>query len=398
MESVLKNAADLYVEGGGPVQRMGQRLAERMGLAHSTRLRILGFLAVTWLPLVVFAVMEGRALGPSPQESLLLDFGTYTRFFLGVPILILAEFVIGPRLRTAGMQFVEGGFVRREDYPAFDQAIQRVARWRESKWAELAILSVAFLGAWGLTAETMYGEAGFATWRAPTYATSTGLKFSLTGLWYHLVALPILQFFWYRWIWRLIVWIIFLGSVARLKLNLVATHADQAGGLGFLGTAHVSLAILAFGLSSVLCAEAAFLIAFQQVSIDTFQIPYIVILVLVELIVLGPLLVFTPTLIRTRLDGLRAYSLLVARYNRAFHKKWVEEAAAADESLLGSSDIQSLADLGTSFESLRGMKTVPFSQLVIIQIAVITSLPCLPLFLLVMPISKILNLLTKAVF
>ena len=327
-----------------------------------------------------------------------MDFGTYTRFFLGVPILILAESVIGPRLRAAGIQFMEGGFVRSEDYPAFNQAVLRVGRWRESKWAELFILVAALAGAWGFTTETMYGEEGLATWRASTHVTSNGQALSLTGLWYHLVALPILQFFWYRWIWRLIVWARFLWDVSRLDLNLVATHADQAGGLGFLGTAHVALGMLAFGLSSVLSAEAAFLIVFQGTSIETFQISYIAILVIVELVVLGPLLVFTPMLIRARLDGLRDYSRLVTRYNRAFHQKWVAGTAAADDTVLGSSDIQSLADLGTSFETIRAMKSIPFSQRVIIQLAIITSLPCLPLILLVMPLSKILNLLTKAVF
>jgi hypothetical protein len=71
---------------------------------------------------------------------------------------------------------------------------------------------------------------------------------------------------------------------------------------------------------------------------------------------------------------------------------------AADEPLLGNADVQSLADLGGSFEYLRGMKAVPFSLRVVIQLAVVTSLPCLPLIFLVVPVSQILELLTKAVF
>jgi hypothetical protein len=62
------------------------------------------------------------------------------RFFLAVPLLIVAEVIVGPRLTAAGMQFVQAGFVRTEDYPAFDHAIARAAKRRESLWAELILL------------------------------------------------------------------------------------------------------------------------------------------------------------------------------------------------------------------------------------------------------------------
>ena len=95
---------------------------------------------------------------------------------------------------------------------------------------------------------------------------------------------------------------------------------------------------------------------------------------------------------------MRQYSLLVLRYNRDFHEKWIEGHVSESEPLLGSADIQSLADLGNSFEFIRGMKVVPFSVRVILQLAVVTLLPALPLVLLVVPIEKILDLMTKAVF
>ena len=219
----------------------------------------------------------------------------------------------------------------------------------------------------------------------------------MTGLWYHLVAVPVLLYFWFRWLWRVFVWAEFLWSVSRLNLNLVATHADRAGGLGFLGTAQTSLGIFAFCLSAVLSAEAAFLIVFERVDIETFKVPYAALLAAVELIVFGPLLMFVPVLMRTRLAALRDYGELVDRYNRSFHEKWVGGKVPADEPLLGSADIQSLADLGNSFRFIQEMIAFPFSLRAILQLAVVTSLPCLPLLLLVMPIGKIIELLAKAV-
>lgn len=392
----LAHEDELYFERGGPAHRMVHRLSLKLGFGLTIGVRILGFLVITWLPLLLFAWIEGRALSSEPKESLLLDFSTYARFFLAVPLLIVAEPIVGPRLRVAGLQFVRGGYVRAEDYPKFDRAILQAAKRRESVWAELIIIAIAVAGAWWFTAETLAGEP-IATWRSPN-SSGAGSGISLTALWYRVVAVPVLQFFWYRWLWRLLVWSGFLWSVSRLDLRLVGTHADQAGGLGFLGTAHTSLGIFAFALSCVLSGEAAFILVFQGTSIDAFKIPYMVLLATVQLFFLGPLLVFVPTLIRTRIEWLRAYGLLVCQYNRAFHDKWILGQAPPQEPLLGNADIQSLADLGNSFEYIRNMKVVPFSLRVMIQLAVITSLPCVPLVLLVMPLDDILQLLSNAVF
>lgn len=396
MSPVLANESELYVDRGGPTARFMRRLFLRWGIDLSATHRIVAFLIITWVPLLLFAMLEGRAFGSGPKESLLQDFGTYARFFLAVPLLILAESIVGPRLTGAGLNFVQGGFVRPEDYPAFDRAIARVKARRESYVAELIILGVAILGSWVFTFETVSGET-IATWRSPNLpSTATGI--SLTALWYRCVATPILQFFWYRWLWRLAIWAGFLWTVSRLNLNLIGTHADQAGGLGFLGTAHMSLGIFALTFSSVLSAEAAFLVVFEKVDIETFKFAYIALLVFVELFFLGPLLMFIPIMAKTRLAWLRDYSLLVDRYNRSFHEKWVLGKSPADKSLLGSSDIQSLADLGNSFQFVRGMSVIPISLRVALQFAIVTSLPCVPLILLVVPIDQILGLLTKAVF
>jgi pimeloyl-ACP methyl ester carboxylesterase len=210
------------------------------------------------------------------------------------------------------------------------------------------------------------------------------------------VAVPILQFFVFRWLWRLISWTLFLRDMARLNLDLVATHPDRAAGLGFLGGAHLSLAIFPFAFSCVLSANVAFQVYFDAVPITSFKLIFVVYLVLMLLLILGPLLIFAPLLARTRRRGMREYSILATRYNRAFHQKWVSGPPPADEPLLGSADIQSLADLGNSFGLIREMKIFPFSQQQILQIAVVACLPGLPLIFLVMPIGEILQLLAGA--
>jgi hypothetical protein len=137
----------------------------------------------------------------------------------------------------------------------------------------------------------------------------------------------------------------------------------------------------------------AFQVYFEAVPIDTFRNLFTVYLVLMELICLGPLLIFVPQLTRTRVEGLRSYSVLADTYNRAFQQKWVAGGSPPDERLLGSSDIQSLADLGNTFGMIRDMRTFPFSRQQILLIAAITSLPGLPLIFLVIPVGVLLKLL-----
>ena len=128
---------ELRFESGGPAYRLMQRLGVIKGEGPSIGGQIFCFLIITWLPLLIFSLLEGRAIGPTPCESFLLDFATYARFFLTVPLFFAADLLVGPRLRAAGLNFVRAGFVRPEDYPAVDAAILRIQRLREAPLPEL---------------------------------------------------------------------------------------------------------------------------------------------------------------------------------------------------------------------------------------------------------------------
>jgi hypothetical protein len=368
-----------------------QRIGVIKGVPSILR-RIVIFLALTWVPLLVLSFLEGNALGPTPEQSFLLDLATYARFFVAFPMIIIAELIIGPRLTVAGLHFVRSGLVREDDYPAFDAAVEKVESRREARLPELIILGIAVLGAWSVTAAFYAGQG--TSWHI--IRTESGIRLSMAGAWYLLVAVPLLQFMFYRWLWKLVIWTGFLLDMSRLNLRVSVSHPDQAGGLGFLGITQVGFGSLAFGLSSILAANTAFLIVFKGADIEAFKIPFVAYLVLINLIFLGPLLVFLPLLARTRRQGLREFSALANRYDYAFVDKWIRGKAPADEPLLGTGDIQSLADLGNSYQFARQMKPIPFDLRTIIQMSVIAAAPMLPLLPLVMPIADILKMLSKA--
>jgi hypothetical protein len=62
-----------------------------------------------------------------------------------------------------------------------------------------------------------------------------------------------------------------------------------------------------------------------------------------------------------------------------------------DEPLVGSADIQSLADLGNSFEVVRSMRLAPITRDPIIQVAVAALLPIATLLPTMMPIEELLR-------
>ena len=392
--AVLAHESELQFELGGPAYRLMQRIGLIQGESRSIGRRVVAFLLITWVPLLLFSLLEGRALGPTPPESFLLDFATYARFFLAIPLIFIAEAVAGQHIREAGLRFVQANLVRPEDLPVVEAAVVRSRQRREAIAPELIMVVVALLGGW-FTVETWTRTEHAVSWNSITAPGVTGL--SITGMWYHLVAVPILQFFALRWLWRLAIWTMFLFRMSRLELNLVATHPDRAAGLGFLGDAHLSIAIFAVALSCILSAQVAFELYFEGARIESYKVLLATYLVVVEIVCIGPLLMFAPMLARTKRSGVLIYGLFAQSYNREFEDKWVTGKTAATHSALGSADIQALADLGASYDIVRQMKILPFNKGHILLIAIVSALPGLPLVLLIMPVGEILKLLGKLI-
>jgi hypothetical protein len=84
------------------------------------------------------------------------------------------------------------------------------------------------------------------------------------------------------------------------------------------------------------------------------------------------------------------YAPLAARYVRQFDTKWVRSAAPPEEPLLGSADVQSLADLSNAFNVIRSMRTVPVTVSQVLVLATASALPAVPLILFVVPLDELI--------
>jgi hypothetical protein len=394
----LKKSQDFSLVLGGPLYQL--LIRARLGdsvLGHLNK-RIIVITLFAWLPLFLLSLLDGKAVG-GVRIPFLYDIEMQARFLLTLPLLIVAELMVHKRIRTIVQQFVDRGIIPEGLLPRFGAIIDSAMRLRNSIAIEISLLLIVFIGGhfiWSTMSGMDKAVQETATWYAAK--SDTGGRLSPAGYWYDFVSRPIFQFIFIRWYFRLFVWARFLWQVSRLKLHLIPTHPDRAAGLGFLSmsVSAKSLFILAHGvLLSGLIANRIF---YTGAKLMDFKLEAIALIVIVMMVVLGPLLVFSPHLMRAKRAGQREYGRLASRYVEEFDQKWVRGGAPADEQLIGSSDIQSLADLGNSFEIIKGIRPIPFTKEAVIQFIVIIMLPVLPLALTIMPLEELITKFLSVIF
>ena len=362
--------------------------------AQLLRRRVVVIALFAWLPLLVLSALGGRAWGTEVKVPFLVDIEVHARFLLALPLLIAAELVVNQRMRPMVRQFLERGLIADTSRARFDAAVASTVRLRNSVVAELLLIAFVYLVGI-LYIWPRYTALDVGTWYA--VPAGGGHRLSPAGWWYAYVSLPVFQFLLLRWYFRVIIWIRFLWQVTRCELSLVPTHPDRAGGLGFLSLTVMAFAPLLAAHGVLLAGLIANRIFFQGATLPDFKMQIIVVVAFLLLVVLGPLLLFMPHLAYARRGGLREYGTLAQRYVREFDDKWLRGGALAGEALLVSGDIQSLADLGNSFEVVRGMRHVPFTRDTVLQLAVIALLPLAPLLLTMVSLEELLKQLVHVV-
>lgn len=114
-------------------------------------------------------------------------------------------------------------------------------------------------------------------------------------------------------------------------------------------------------------------------------------------VIFAPFLMFSPQMAKARRKGLADYGLLAQRYSEDFRDKWVQGHRMDSEELLGTGDIQSLADLGNSYTVVQEMRAVPFSFKDVSRLAAATAAPMVPLLLLVWSPEEVVMQVLKVV-
>ena len=383
---------------GGPLYQLLVRSRLATPALEHMLLRVVVISLVAWLPLVLLSLAAGRAWGGT-DLPFLYDIEMQIRFLVALPLFISAELLVHQRLRLVVAQFVERRIIAEETLPAFRGVLAASMKLRNSAVIELTLLTLTFVGGyyfWSAVSgmEKIGSQAG--TWYAD--AAKVGSRLTLAGSWYVFVSRPLFQFIVIRWYFRLFIWARFLWQCSRLELDLIPTHPDRAAGLGFLGGSIASFTPLLLAHGALLAGVLANPIFFAGAKLIDFKLEIVGFVAFLLMALLGPLLAFTPRLTSAKRIGLREYGMLASTYVREFDRKWVRDGAPEDEQLIGSGDIQSLADLGNSFQVIREITPFPFGRDTVIRLVVVTLIPVSPLILTMIPLEELIKKLLGIVF
>jgi len=365
---------------GGPLCGLGRRLGLVRGGSNTVLLGLtLG--VGQWLVLVMLAAIEGNA---HSLFTLRLIAG-HARLLLVIPLFFLCESWINPRMTAFVRKIVQTGIVPPSAMPALDAEVARISRWKDAWWPEaVCLLAAVLMAVTGSTLQSL-GDSGVYD---PKRAT-------LDAIVYFKVSLTILRFLLFRWAWKLALWGWFLWRVSRLDLHLLPGHPDRDGGLGSLEGVHERFSPLVVAISVLQCSAMA-----EGFSLGTFAVSdaydlIVLVLLMDAALFLGPLLVFTDKLWASRTYGMSGYSSLAARYVAEFEAKWTSGRSPEDAPLLGTADLQSLADLGNSFSVVRAMRWVTVGPRLLTTMTVAALVPFAPLTLFKYPLAELAQKLIK---
>jgi hypothetical protein len=367
---------------GGPLYRLGCRL----GLVHDrTNTVALGLVlgAIPWIVLVALALVEGLGHVLFSIEAI----GAHVRLLVTIPLLFVCEAFIDPRFTAFVHEILRSQVVPATARPALESEIARIARWKDAWLPEVLFLVAAVLLALTMRNENFFDYLSGLTGGSKPSAVG---KTTWTSQWYWMVCMTLFRFLFMRWLWRLALWCFFLWRVSRLELRLVPTHPDRAGGLGFLELVHTEFTPLILAISAAQSASLAQDIASGRMTFDAIYPGVAFVLLADGVLFVGPLYIFSLKLWRCKVKGMSDYSAFAERYVNEFDRKWLGADPAQGESLLGTADIQSLADLSNSVSIVRDMRLVPVSPSMLMYLAVAALVPLLPLVLFKYPIGDLL--------
>jgi hypothetical protein len=392
--AMLQERPDFSLVLGGPLFQLYRRARLSGDAGELLRRRVLIISCVAWLPLLLLSTFEGHALGGAIKIPFLHDIEAHIRFLVALPILIGAEMIVHQRIRPGVRQFVERRIVIPEEIPKLHAAIDSTLRVRNSVMVEVALLLLVYsLGLWVWRSQVALGAASW-------YAIPDGQQIHLTlaGYWYVFVSVPLFQFILLRWYLRFFLWFWFLWRVSRLNLRLIPTHPDRAAGLGFLGKSTYAFGPILFAQGTMLAGLIASQIFYAGQNLMAFKMEAAGFVAFLVVIILSPLTVFSPHLSRAKRQGLSDYGRLASRYVEEFEEKWLHGGASAGDELLGSGDIQSLADLGNSYAVIQEMRLVPFGLKDVTRLAAAATAPLLPLTLTIFSLEELMSYLVKVLF
>jgi hypothetical protein len=390
------SASDCFsLVNGGPLFRFWRRTGLTGDDLQLVRRRVLVAVLLTWVPLLCLSLYDGRAWGDGVVLSFLNDVETQVRLLVAVPLLLLAEVRMHRELPAIMQCFIDQELIAPAQRPRFRRALASAMRLRDSVVAELLLLVAVYVVGMLIIRRTQF-MLDIETW----YAVVDGDRRVLTpaGWWGALVAMPAVQFLCVRWFYRFFIWGRLLWQVSHIPMNLEPAHPDCSAGLHFVALFERSSRIVMVAFGALLAGMIANRILYAGAGLLDFKVEIVGMLALLLGMVFGPMFAFTTRMQEVKHRALEEYGRLGQRYAHDFSQKWFHGVSPPNGPLLGSADIQSLADLRNSFLVVKDMRWTPFDFTDVVTVAACVLVPLVPLLLTKYSLEEIIDRLLKTVF
>jgi hypothetical protein len=341
-----------------------QRAYAKLGLGSHTRhwilKRCLSLVLVTWVPVALLAWRQGLVDSAVTPTNFFADFAAYAQFLVGLPLFIAAEVVVDRSTREAARQFIACGIVSDRDTPRVYALHELIKKLRMSYWSDVACIVIGYLISLAILIPE-FGPDPLPTWHAQGEGHSRML--TAAGYWEFLIALPVLQYIWLRFAWKILLWVFYLYRITRFRLDLHPTHPDLTGGIGFISEAQgrFALYILAYGISNV-AATVGYEIAVLNYDLSIMPVwgPLVGFAIGAPLLFTLPLFMFTKQLYRSRARALAVYRERVTEHSRQVERRWLVHSDGLGTPQEEMRELAELATLGTMFSRIEHMRVVPF--------------------------------------
>jgi hypothetical protein len=373
---------------GGPFYRVQEAIRLVTPQRWNLGPRILLAVGVGWVPLVILTLLYK----PGTIGDLLRDYTVNVRMLISVPILLIGQVVMENVFRRVVHHLREAELLTAPEEAKLDLTISWLVRLRDSVLAEIIIAVITYAN----VAAVISARVGTAQdWALGDFGW--GHHLSLAGWYYALVSQLIFRFLIGISIWKWILWICFLFRLSRLNLELVPTHPDQHGGIGFLGMSPLAIAPTVFVVCGAIGSTWRTQILDHRAHLMNFKIDAIVLLAIMLIIAMGPLVLFIPKLGRLHRQGMLQYGILGQLHSVDFHKKWILNRAGHEEEFLTAPEISTLIDYAGSYENVEKLQPFPLDRGAMIGLVLAIALPLLPVVLAEVPFIAVVKGLLAAV-
>lgn len=337
----------------------------------SRKSRAIFFSLVAWLPLGILILFTDNGASIITNElNFLKDFPIHIRFLFAVPFFILIESMVNNSF-TAYIK-TSDNLISIKEQSRFDKLVSTINKLSNLYAPEVIMLIIIYA-----VIIIKWNDSSLLLSSAD-YMTNSDGGFSIVGMYYLFISIPLFQLLLFRWFWRWVIWVYSILKISGFTFSFDALNIDEVAGLTYLNFTPLLFSFIFFAMGAVIAGDMGYDIIYNGASLKSFYIDILFFIIIVPVILYSPLLIFIPSLLKAKSNAVYKMGSLVNMHNQEYMNKWVNKTPF-DKEVLGAVDNSSLSDINGGYASAINMKVVPVNFKMFVTSCFILIIPFIPL-------------------